>query len=54
VHVDHDHVLDRRETPGNQVLWLTWLIYIGTWGMLPTVAAMVFMYVRNYQKWTTA
>ena len=39
---------------GNQALWLTWLIYIGTWGMLPTVAAMVFMYVRNYQKWTTA
>jgi hypothetical protein len=39
---------------GNQALWLSWLIYIGTWGMLPTVAAMVFMYVRNYQKWTTA
>jgi hypothetical protein len=36
---------------GNQCLWLSWLLYIETYGMLPTVAAMSAMYVRNLHAW---
>lgn len=36
----------------NQSLWLTWIILSGTWGLLPMTGVMVFVYVRNYIKWS--
>lgn len=35
----------------NQVLWLTWIIVSGTWGLLPMCIVMVIVYIRNYLKW---
>ena len=35
----------------NQVLWLTWIIVSGTWGLLPMCVVRVIVYIRNYLKW---
>lgn len=35
----------------NQVLWLTWIIVSGTWGLLPMTGVMIIVYIRNYIKW---
>lgn len=35
----------------NQILWLTWIIVSGTWGLLPMTGVMIIVYVRNYLKW---
>ena len=37
----------------NQVLWLTWIITTKSWGLLPMTAALCFVYIRNYLKWST-
>ncbi len=35
----------------NQALWLTWIITIRAWGLLPMTAALTFVYLRNHFKW---
>lgn len=38
---------------GNQVLWLTWILASGTYGLLPMTAVMCLVYWRNYKKWSS-
>ena len=38
-------------TLGNQALWLTWIIAMGAWGLLPMNAALWIVYARNHMKW---
>lgn len=35
----------------NQILWFTWIIVSGTWGLIPMTIAMCVVYTRNYLKW---
>jgi hypothetical protein len=35
----------------NQLLWLTWIIAIGAWGLLPMNIALWVVYTRNHLKW---
>ena len=35
----------------NQALWLTWIIIIQAWGLLPMNIALWIVYTRNYWKW---
>ena len=35
----------------NQLLWLTWIITIQAWGLLPMNIALWVMYTRNHLKW---
>lgn len=35
----------------NQALWLTWIIAIQAWGLLPMNIALWIVYSRNYWKW---
>lgn len=36
---------------GNQALWLTWIIVIGAWGLLPMNIAMWYVAYRNWRLW---
>lgn len=36
---------------GNQLLWLTWIIATGTWGLIPMNLALWTIYLRNHIKW---
>ena len=36
---------------GNQALWLTWIIAMGAWGLLPMNAALWIVYASNHMKW---
>lgn len=38
-------------TLGNQVLWGTWIVATGAWGLLPATLAIAAMAIRNYRKW---
>lgn len=35
----------------NQVLWLTWILASGTYGLLPMNLAVWVVYTRNHFKW---
>lgn len=35
----------------NQALWLTWIVMIQAWGLLPMNAALWVVYARNHFKW---
>ena len=35
----------------NQVLWATWIVASGSWGLLPMTLAITFVYARNHFKW---
>lgn len=35
----------------NQALWLFWIIYTGTFGLLPMNIALWIVYTRNHIKW---
>lgn len=35
----------------NQALWLTWIITVGAWGLLPMNLALWVVYGRNHLKW---
>jgi hypothetical protein len=35
----------------NQLLWLIWIIAIGSWGMIPMNLVLWIIYGRNYLKW---
>lgn len=35
----------------NQVLWLTWILSSGTYGLLPMNLAVWVVYTRNHFKW---
>ncbi len=37
----------------NQALWLTWIITVGAWGLLPMNIALWIVYGRNHLKWRT-
>ncbi len=37
---------------GNQVLWLTWIIAVQSWGLLILTLALIVMYIRNLIKWS--
>lgn len=39
-------------TLGNQALWLTWIVTIEAWGLLPMTAAICFVAVRNHARWS--
>lgn len=39
-------------TLGNQVLWLTWIITVQAWGLLPMTCAIVFVATRNHFNWS--
>jgi len=39
---------------GNQALWLVWIIFSHSWGLLPLTAALTFVYTRNYIRWAQA
>ncbi len=36
---------------GNQGLWLTWILFSATWGLLPMNIALWIVYTRNHWKW---
>lgn len=36
---------------GNQLLWLVWIVSVGTWGLLPMNIALWVVYGRNHLKW---
>jgi hypothetical protein len=36
---------------GNQVLWSSWIISMGAWGLLPMNIALWIVYTRNHLKW---
>lgn len=36
----------------NQVLWATWIVASGSWGLLPMTVAITFVYARNHLKWS--
>lgn len=38
----------------NQTLWTAWVVHTESWGLLVTVAGMIFVYTRNLRKWRTA
>lgn len=40
-------------TLANQALWLTWIISIRAWGLLPMNLAMIVVAIRNHRKWST-
>lgn len=35
----------------NQVLWLCFIIYTGTWGLMPLNIGLWALYIRNLQAW---
>lgn len=35
----------------NQFLWLVWIIFSASWGLLPMNIALWVVYGRNYLKW---
>ncbi len=35
----------------NQALWLGWIIYTKSWGLLPMNAGMWYVCIRNHLKW---
>lgn len=37
---------------GNQALWLTWIITVGAWGLIPMNIALWVVYARNHLKWS--
>lgn len=39
-------------TLGNQALWLTWIVVIQAWGLLPMNFAMIVVSIRNHRKWS--
>lgn len=38
----------------NQALWLTWIIAVEAWGLLPMNLALWIVYSRNHLKWMRA
>lgn len=36
----------------NQVLWLTWIITVRSWGLLILTCCLIVMYIRNLRKWS--
>lgn len=36
---------------GNQLLWLIWIVSVGSWGLLPMNIALWIVYGRNHLKW---
>lgn len=37
---------------GNQALWLTWIVTVGAWGLIPMNIALWIVYARNHLKWS--
>lgn len=37
---------------GNQALWLTWIITVHAWGLIPMNIALWVVYARNHLKWS--
>ncbi len=35
----------------NQVLWVTWIVVSGTWGLALLTGCLIIMYTRNLLKW---
>jgi len=35
----------------NQLLWLVYVLYTHTWGLLPLNIGLWFLYVRNLRRW---
>ena len=38
----------------NQALWLAWILWSHTYGLLPLTAAMVVVDVRNLNRWRSS
>lgn len=36
---------------GNQALWLLFIVQMESWGLLPMLIALLFVYGRNLWKW---
>lgn len=36
---------------GNQLLWLVWIVSVGSWGLLPMNFALWIVYARNHWEW---
>lgn len=37
---------------GNQALWLTWIVTVGAWGLIPMNITLWVVYARNHLKWS--
>ena len=37
---------------GNQALWLTWIVTVDAWGLIPMNIALWVVYARNHLKWS--
>jgi hypothetical protein len=38
----------------NQLLWLSWIVVMGAWGLLPMNIALWIVYGRNWKRWSEA
>lgn len=36
----------------NQALWLSWILMVEAWGLLPMNLALWIVYARNHWKWS--